>query len=106
MTHTIVTNSVVVAAKGQVSCKLDQEAAILSLTSGVYYSLDSVGARIWELAQTSRTVSDIRDVLLVEYEVDPPRCEGDLIAFLLKLATEGLIEIRDEMVSEIPCPDA
>lgn len=75
---------------------------MLSLTSGVYYSVNHVGASIWELLQTPRTVSDIRDALLMAYAVDRQRCEEDLIAFLLKLAAEGLIEIRDEAISEIP----
>ena len=33
--------SVVVAAKDQVSCNLEGEAAILSLAKGTYYGLDS-----------------------------------------------------------------
>ncbi len=88
--------STVVAAKDQVSCDLAGEAAILNLQAGVYYGLDAVGARVWHLLQEPRTVQDIRDTILMEYEVERDRCERDLLALLQDLAAAGLIEVRDE----------
>jgi len=88
--------STVVAAKDQVSCDLAGEAAILNLESGAYYGLDAVGARVWHLLQEPRTVQDIRETLLMEYEVEADRCERDLLALLQDLAAAGLIEVRDE----------
>ena len=86
----------VVAARSQVSSDLGGEVAILDLEAGKYYGLDDVGARIWDLIQEPKTVGEIRDILTSEYEVDPYRCERDLIALLQKLADEALIEISDE----------
>ena len=94
--HTISGGSIVVAAKDQVSTDLAGEAVILSLESGVYYSLDAGGARIWSLIEEPRTVNEIRDAILEEYEVEPDRCEHDIVALLEQLADVGLIEIRDE----------
>ena len=76
--------------------ELDSEAVLLNLRSGVYYGLNNVGARIWSLIQQPRTVAEIRDTILQEYEVEPERSEPDVIALLQKLAGEGLIEIKDE----------
>ncbi len=94
--ETISGNSVVVSAKDQVSCDLAGEAAILNLKNGVYYGLDPLGARIWNLIQTPRTVNEVCETLLKEYDVQADRCECDLLALLQKLATERLIEVRDE----------
>jgi hypothetical protein len=91
----ISTSSVVVAAKDQVSSDLGEEVAILSLKNGVYYGLDAVGARIWDLIREPRAVSEILDVLLDEYEVEPERCERDLLALLEELVAEKLVEARD-----------
>jgi hypothetical protein len=88
--------SVVVAASDQVSCDLAGEAAILNLKTGVYYGLNAVGARVWSLIQESRTVEEIRDTIVAEYDVEPPRCEDDIVALLEELAAEGLIVVRDE----------
>ena len=87
--------SVVVAARDQVSCDLAGEAAILNIKNGVYYGLDPVGARIWKLIQQPRSVDEVREALVDEYEVEPERCEQDLITLLEKLLTEGLIEVKD-----------
>src|SRR5439155_25926548 len=89
-------HSIVVVAKEQVSCDLGGEAAILNLQNGVYYGLDPVGARIWNLIQEPKGINEIYEILLKEYNVDPDRCERDLLALLQKLAAEGLIEVRDE----------
>jgi hypothetical protein len=85
-------SSVVVAARDQVSCDLGGEAAILS--RGVYYGLDPVGARIWELVQVPRTIREVRDVLLDEYEVDADRCERDLLELLERLAAKQLVDVE------------
>ena len=89
-------HSIVVVAKEQVSCDLGGEAAILNLKSAVYYGLDPVGARIWNLIQEPKSLHEIREILLKEYNVEPGRCERDLLALLEKLVEEGLIEVKDE----------
>ncbi|MBW4575023.1 MAG: PqqD family peptide modification chaperone [Aphanothece sp. CMT-3BRIN-NPC111] len=89
-------NSVVVAIQDQVSSGLPDEAIILNLKSDVYYGIAAVGARIWNLLEQPITVQEIRNTILSEYEVDPERCEADILRFLQKLMTEGLIEISNE----------
>jgi hypothetical protein len=94
MSATISDRSVVVATKDQVSCDLADEAAILNIKSGVYYGLNPVGARIWNLMQEPRKVSEIQNEITNEYEVEPERCARDLVALLEKLLAEGLIEVK------------
>lgn len=86
----------IVVSKDQVSCDLAGEAAILNLKNSVYYGLDPVGARIWNLIQTPTTVAAVRDAIVQEYEVEAERCERDLLDLLQKLASEGLIDVKDE----------
>jgi Coenzyme PQQ synthesis protein D (PqqD) len=94
MSTTISDHSVVVVTKHQVSCDLAGEAAILNIKSGVYYGLNPVGARIWNLMQEPRKVAEIQNEITNEYEVEPERCARDLAALLEKLFAEGLIEVR------------
>ena len=67
---------------------------ICSFKEGVYYSLDALGARIWALIQQPRTVREVRDVLLEEYDYKSDRCEHALLSFLQQLAAHELITIR------------
>ena len=87
--------SVVVATKDQVSCDLAGEAAILNIKSGVYYGLDPVGARIWNLMREPREVAEIQNAITDEYDVEPEQCARDLFNLLDKLLAEGLIEVKD-----------
>lgn len=89
-------HSTVVAARNQVSSDLGGEVAILNLQAGVYFGLDEVGSRVWELVQKPRRVDQIRAALSEEYDVDPARCERDVISLLEQLADEGLVEVGDE----------
>ena len=50
----------VIVSRAQISCKLAEESVILHLEEGMYYGLNSVGARIWELLQEPRTVREIQ----------------------------------------------
>src|SRR5687768_17705101 len=84
----------VVATRKQVACALGEEVVILELNSGKYYGLNAVGARIWNLIQEPRIVSDILDTILNEYDVEPDRCGRDLLALLQDLAAHGLMEIE------------
>jgi hypothetical protein len=88
-------DSVVVASRDQVSCSLEDEVAIVHLKAGVYYGLDPVGARIWELIATPRSVRAVRDALLAEYQVDTERCGDDLITLLRTMADAGLVDVSD-----------
>ncbi|MBC1224366.1 lasso peptide biosynthesis PqqD family chaperone [Nostoc sp. UCD121] len=89
-------HSRVVVAKEQISSDLDGEAVILNLKSGVYYGLNPVGASIWSLIQQPKTISEIQDALLAQYEVESEQCDRDLFSMLHQLEAEGLIEVSDE----------
>jgi Coenzyme PQQ synthesis protein D (PqqD) len=86
--------SVIIVTKDQVSCNLGAEAAILNTREGIYYGLDPIGTQVWKLLQTPTTVADIHEVLLQEYDVEPERCQRDLLALLEDLLGAGLIEVR------------
>jgi hypothetical protein len=91
-------HSIVAAAGHQASCPLGDEAAILNLNNSVYYGVNPVGARVWNLLQQPRSVQELRDALLGEYEVEADRCERDLLDLLEKMRSEGLIEVRNASV--------
>jgi hypothetical protein len=84
----------VVLSPQQLSCDLAGEAAIVNLTTGVYFGVDTVGARVWNLMREETTFGELRASIAAVYAVQPDRLELDLRAFLHQLADHGLIEIR------------
>ena len=56
------------------------------------YTLDSVGADIWKLIDGKRTLTDIRDALLGEYEVEASVLSKDLDEFIEQLVSVGAVK--------------
>jgi hypothetical protein len=86
--------SVVVAAHDQASSHVAGETIVLGLRRSAYYGMDHVGARVWSLLQQPRPVAELHAAILDEYDIDPERCERDLVAFLDDLLAEGLIDLQ------------
>ncbi|MFC2071723.1 PqqD family protein [Chloroflexota bacterium] len=64
------------------------------------YTLNEVGARIWELLGGEVTVADIVSALCNEYEVDRAQVEADIVDFLVQLESIGAIapdELREKV---------
>ena len=89
-------SAVAVVSNELVSANLDGEVVILGFKAGSYYGLDRVGVFVWDLLQRPRKVSEIRDAIFEQYEVDLAQCERDLLALLVDLADRQLIEIKNE----------
>lgn len=87
--------TVVVATRDEVSCKLGEEAAILGLKNSVYYGLNAVGARIWELLREPKSLEEVQSAILNEYDVSLEQAERDLRQFLRGMMAEGLIKLSE-----------
>ncbi len=55
------------------------------------YTLNEVGARIWELLDGRRTLSEIRDVIVSEYQVTTQEATVDLETFVEHLTAIGAL---------------
>jgi hypothetical protein len=89
-----------VATSEQVSCPLGEESAILNLKNSVYYGTNPVASSVWKLLQRPRSVAELRDALVEEYDVEPERCMQDLLTLLDKMKDEGLIDVRSAANSQ------
>ena len=66
-----------------------EETVILDVTSGTYFGLDPVGARMWQLMSDGKTLAEIRDLMLEEYEVSREELERDTLRLAQELAARG-----------------
>jgi len=89
-TQTVGLDTVVVAADEVVSCDLSGEEAMLDLASGVYYGLNGVGSAVWRQIRQPARVSDVVAGVVSEYEVEPERCERDVVALIQRLVDAGV----------------
>jgi Coenzyme PQQ synthesis protein D (PqqD) len=72
---------------------MDGEKVILSIKNGKYYSLGTLGSVIWTLIVQPKTMNNIIDYLVAEYEISLEDCSKQVSGFLEQLLTEELIQI-------------
>jgi hypothetical protein len=66
-------------------------AVVLHMQTEVYYSLDDVGTRIWQLLEAHQDVNTVIEHLLAIYDVDEAVLRQDLADLIAKLHADGLI---------------
>ena len=68
-----------------------KDLVLLHLGSGTYFGLDPVGARIWELIGEDKTLAEVCEVILEEYDVSREALERDTLKLVEDLLAKELI---------------
>ena len=74
--------------------EVGDETVILDLANGTYYGLDLVGARIFQLMTEGKTLTQVCEVMLVEYVVTREDIERDLFALVQTLMERQLVTVE------------
>jgi hypothetical protein len=89
-------DSVITLSPEQVSAELEGEAVVLNLKEGVYFGLNPVGTRVWSLLKEApRSLAELRQAILAEYDVGAEQCDDDLRSLLASLEQYGLVDISE-----------
>ena len=84
----------VVARSAQlVSSQVDGDIMMMNAATGKYYSLASVGARVWELLGEPKSARQLCASLAAEYRVERSRCEQEVVAFIRQMTAEGVLAV-------------
>jgi len=67
------------------------ETVLLDLASGVYFGLDGVGRRIWELVAEEQSLAQAARTIADEYDVEEARAQADVLEFASDLVERGLL---------------
>ena len=76
-----------------IETEVDGELVALHIDNGTCYGFNGTATRIWGLIEKPRLISELKEELLREFEVDPAVCEAQLRELLDELAADGLVEI-------------
>ena len=74
--------------------EVDGEIVALHVDNGTCYGFNGTASRIWAMLETPRRLSEIRDAMLAEFDVDAATCEAEVIALLRELEADGLVELQ------------
>lgn len=88
MKHIVAVDNVIVKRVGD-------EAVILNLDTETYYSLNTTGIRMWEVATTTATLDEAARILSNEYKLPVETIAADLDELIQKLQTARLVEVDE-----------
>lgn len=74
---------------------IDGEAIIMNLSNGLYFSMDGVGATVWELLERGHSLKEVAETVGARYSVDPASVQPDVHGLVEDLLLEGLVEEGD-----------
>jgi hypothetical protein len=84
---------------------IDREAIVINLSTGIYYSMDGVGAAIWALVEEHCTLEQIVASVVAAYDVDADRAENDVRAVVEELVRERLVVVAEHEESSDVTPE-
>lgn len=73
--------------------ELQGDAVLLDLKTGVYFGLDRVGTRMWQLMGEKESLAAVAEAVCDEFDVTPERCAGDVISLAQRLEEQGLLSV-------------
>ena len=68
---TITLDSMMQRSPAMIFTDLEDIVVMMDADEGKYYELDAIGARIWTLLERPRSVAEMCEVLVEEYDVTP-----------------------------------
>lgn len=80
------------ARSSQIASRIiEGEAIIVIPQEGVSIVLNAVGSRIWELLDGKKTVKDIIDTIIVEFETPSEEAQQDVCDFFKQLENKKML---------------
>ena len=75
-------------------------AVLLDIKQGLCFSMNPVGARVWEMLKAGSTLDQIARALELEFHVPGPQIEADLAKFVDDLKVRNLVRVGSEPNAE------
>ena len=70
-----------------------EEAVLIHMHSGTYYSLNRVGTEFWNMLDGQQSIQQLAATLAQKYNVDEAMVAADLLELAEKLKAEDLVDI-------------
>ena len=77
--------------EGLIQAEVDGELVALHIDNGTCYGFNVTATRIWSLIEQPRLFSELKEILLGEYDIDSDTCEKQLGEMIAELERDGLV---------------
>lgn len=76
------------------AARVDEDLVFFDADVGKYFATSGVGADVWELIESPRSIREICVELMERYEVEEETCLSDVLEFVTELVAAGVAELR------------
>jgi hypothetical protein len=73
------------------TAEIDKQIVMMDIDSGRYLGLDDIGSVIWKRLETPRTLGDLVDCLVEDYDAERAVIAQDVRELLKEMATQGIV---------------
>jgi hypothetical protein len=73
------------------TAEVDKQIVMMDIESGRYLGLDDIGSVIWKRLETPRTLGDLVDSLVEDYDAERAVIAQDVRELLKEMATQGIV---------------
>ena len=74
--------------------RVGEEIVVLDLGGGEYFGLPEVGGRMWELIVEGKSLLEVSNAIVSEFEIDRSTVQKDLIGLVGDLCGKGLLMVN------------
>lgn len=71
--------------------QLDDNTIVVTPNSGKVRVLNGVGTLIWQQLDAGKSLTDILNLIVTTYDVEPDQAQADMERFLADLADKGIL---------------
>jgi hypothetical protein len=75
--------------------ELSGESVLLDLKSGLYFGLNGVGTRVWNLVADGGSLRDVNAALADEFDAPVAMIEAEVLRFAAELCQHGLCRVAE-----------
>ena len=79
---------------------MGEDVVLLHVQRGDYYSLNKVGARLWMLADGTKSIDDLAELITAEFEISQSQAVKDVAELVEQLANENLVKVAENPKSD------
>lgn len=87
-------NSILQRAENVTFEVVADEAILIDINTGTYFSLNEVGTEFWEMLDGTQTIEQHATVIANKYEVETSMVVADLLELAEEMAKDSLIVIQ------------
>ncbi len=80
--------------EGLIQAEVDGELVALHIDKGTCYGFNATATRIWSLIEQPRLLSELKQILLGEYDVDADTCDRQIREMVRELERDGLVAVE------------